>query len=222
MPINAVIFDVDGTLVDSNGLHALAWERAFASVGLSVPAARVLPFIGEAGDRLVPSLVSVAPATAQDLGDRSSKEFERLARERGIAPYPGAEELLRALRRRRIKLAVATSGGRAGFQVIVETSQLPALGEMDVVVTDDDVKDAKPAPDLVSKACRLLGCAPAECLMIGDTPYDGAAARRAAVPFIAVATGVHAEPALRQAGAIQVYRGASALLERLDEIVTAS
>jgi len=90
---------------------------------------------------------------------------------------------------------------------------------MDVVVTNDDVQDAKPAPDLVSKAAEKLGIAPGDCLLIGDTPYDGEAATRAGVPFIALGTGVHTEAALRAAGAIRVYRGPDALLKQLDGIL---
>lgn len=222
MTVAAVIFDVDGTLVDSNGLHALAWERAFASLGLSVPFGRILPFIGEAGDKLVSDLVSVDPAIAQRLGEREPQEFERMARREGIVPYPGSEELLRELNGCGTRTAIATSSGRSGFQVVLETTDLPSLGTMDVVVTDDDVKNAKPAPDLVSTAADKLGIARGRCLLVGDTPYDGEAATRAGVLFVAVATGVHTEAALRSAGAIQVYSGPAGLLEHLDEVLRGS
>jgi HAD superfamily hydrolase (TIGR01509 family) len=219
MTVAAVIFDVDGTLVDSNGLHALAWERAFASQGLSVAAGQILPFIGEAGDKLVSELVSVDAATAKHLTEREPQEFERLARRDRISPYLGADELLRELKRRGTRTAIATSSGRAGFRVVLETTDLPSLATMDVVVTDDDVKNAKPAPDLVSAAADKLGIAPDRCLLVGDTPYDGEAATRAGVPFIALGTGVHTEAALRAAGAIRVYSGPGALLEHLDEVL---
>jgi HAD superfamily hydrolase (TIGR01509 family) len=222
MTIAAVIFDVDGTLVDSNGLHARAWERAFASLGLSVPFGRVLPFIGEAGDKLVADLVSVDAATAKRLGEREPQEFERLARHDGISPYAGSEELLRELKRRGTRTAVATSSGRSGFQVVRETTDLPSLDTMDVVVTNDDVKNAKPAPDLVSTAADKLGIARDRCLLVGDTPYDGEAATRAGVLFIALATGIHSEAALRAAGASQVHAGPAALLEQLDEVLRGS
>ena len=107
MTVAAVIFDVDGTLVDSNGLHAFAWERAFASLGLSVPFGRVLPFIGKAGDKLVSDLVSVDAATAKRLGEREPEEFERMARRGGISPYSGSEELLRELKGRGTQTAIA-------------------------------------------------------------------------------------------------------------------
>jgi HAD superfamily hydrolase (TIGR01549 family) len=219
MTVRGVIFDVDGTLVDSNQLHALAWERAFAWLGFSIEAARVLPLIGEGGDKLVPSLVSVDAATTQTLGERSSQEFERLARERRLVAFPAAGRLLRELPSRRIKTAIATSGRRAGLQVILETSDLPELETVDVVVTDDDVKDAKPAPDLVSAACQRLEIAAGDALMIGDTPYDGEAARRAGVPFMAFFTGVHTESALRRAGAARFFSGPRELLDQLDDVL---
>jgi HAD superfamily hydrolase (TIGR01509 family) len=222
MTVAAVIFDVDGTLVDSNGLHAVAWERAFASEGLLVAVRRILPFIGEAGDKLVSELVSVEPATAKRLVEREPLEFERMARRDRLVAYPGTDDLLRELKRRGTGTAIATSSGRAGFQVVVETTNLPSLRTIDIVVTDDDVKNAKPAPDLVSTAANKLGLAPDRCLMVGDTPYDGEAATGAGVPFIGLATGVHTEAALRAAGAIQVYSGPGALLEHLDGVLRGS
>lgn len=222
MTLAAVIFDVDGTLVDSNRLHAIAWERAFASEGFSVTAERILPFIGKAGDKLVSELVSVEPGAMRRLAEREPHEFERMARRDRLVPYAGAEDLLRELKRRGTRTAIATSSGRAGFQVVLETADLPSLGTMDVVVTDDDVKNAKPAPDLVSKAAEKLGLAPEHCLLVGDTPYDGEAAARAGVAFIGLATGVHTEAALRAAGALRVYRGPGALLEQLDHILRGS
>jgi HAD superfamily hydrolase (TIGR01509 family) len=222
MTVAAVIFDVDGTLVDSNGLHAVAWERAFASEGLSVAVGRILPFIGKAGDKLVAELVSVEPATAERLTEREPEEFERMARRDRLLPYPETDDLLRELKRRGTRTAIATSSGRAGFQVVVETTSLPSLRTIDIVVTDDDVKKAKPAPDLVSRAAEKLGIAPARCLLVGDTPYDGEAAARAGVAFIGLATGVHIAAALRAAGAIQVYAGPGTLLEQLDGVLRGS
>jgi beta-phosphoglucomutase-like phosphatase (HAD superfamily) len=157
MIVAAVIFDVDGTLVDSNGLHAVAWERAFASQGLSVAATRILPLIGKAGDKLVSELVSVDAATAKRLAEREPQEFERTARRDRLSPYPGTDDLLRELERRGTPTAIATSSGRAGFQVVLDTTELPSLGTVAIVVTDDDVKNAKPAPDLVSAAADKLG-----------------------------------------------------------------
>jgi HAD superfamily hydrolase (TIGR01509 family) len=139
-----------------------------------------------------------------------------------LSPYPGTDDLLRELERRGTPTAIATSSGRAGFQVVLDTTELPSLGTVAIVVTDDDVKNAKPAPDLVSAAADKLGVAPDRCLMVGDTPYDGEAATRAGVPFVALATGFHTEAALRAAGAIQVYSGPGALLEHLDEILRGS
>jgi HAD superfamily hydrolase (TIGR01509 family) len=145
-----------------------------------------------------------------------------MARRDRIAPYFGSDDLLRELKRRGTRTAIATSSGRHGFQVVLETTDLPSLGTIDIVVTDDDVKNAKPAPDLVSTAADKLGVATDRCLLVGDTPYDGEAATRAGVPFIALATGVHSEAALRAAGAIRVYSGAGALLEHLDEVLRGS
>lgn len=219
MTVVAMVFDVDGTLVDSNRLHASAWERAFASEGFPIRVGQILPFIGKAGEALIGELISLDPATVKRLTERQPREFESLARRDGISPYPGTDALLRELTRRGVKLAIATSGGRAGFQVIRETTDLPALGEMDAVVTGDDVEAAKPAPDLVTQAAAKLGLAPGQCRLVGDTPYDGEAAIRAGVPFIGMTTGVHTEDTLRNAGALRVYSGPQDLLRDLDEVL---
>lgn len=221
MTVAAVIFDVDGTLVDSNGLHAVAWERAFASEGLSVAVGRILPFIGKAGDKLVAELVSVEPATAERLTEREPEEFERMARRDRLLPYPETDDLLRELKRRGTRTAIATSSGRAGFQVVVETTSLPSLRTIDIVVTDDDVKKAKPARSGEQGRRKIGNCTsplPPGC----DTPYDGEAAARAGVAFIGLATGVHTAAALRAAGAIQVYAGPGTLLEQLDGVLRGS
>jgi HAD superfamily hydrolase (TIGR01509 family) len=222
MTVAGMIFDVDGTLVDSNGLHASAWERAFASEGFTIPAGRILPFIGKAGEELIRELISLDPVQAKRIAEREPGEFERLARHDRISPFPGADDLLRELARRGVKLAIATSGGRGGYEVVRETTDLPALAHMDAVVTGDDVQAAKPAPDLVSKAALELGLAPGQCRLIGDTPYDGEAATRAGVPFIGLTTGVHTEEALRNAGALRVYSGPHDLLKDLDRSLACS
>jgi HAD superfamily hydrolase (TIGR01549 family) len=221
MTLAAMVFDVDGTLVDSNGLHAEAWERTFRDHGMQISAARVLPLIGKGGDKLVPSLLGddLDEELFATLRKGTPVHFAALAQARGISVLEGARAIFPALRERGLRLALATSGKRKDFENVVRASGFDPRPLVDEVVTGDDVEGSKPDPDLVARAAEVLGLRPGACAMVGDTPYDAEAARRAGVLPIGVLTGVHGEAALRGAGAAHVYRDLVALAQDLDAIL---
>ena len=213
-PVKGIIFDVDGTLIDSNDAHAHAWVDALAEVGIAVPFERVRPLIGMGGDKLLPRAAGIEQGSAA--GKRADERRGAIFRERylpGIAPLPGVKALLAALRARGFDLIVASSAKRDELDPL-----LAITGAADVFterLSGDDVTGSKPDRDLVSAALERLGLAPGEALMIGDTPYDIEAAAKAGVGTIAFRSGGFADDAL--AGARAIYDDPVDLLAHLDD-----
>lgn len=204
--LRAVIFDVDGTLVDSNELHAQAWQRAFVAHGFRIGVADVLPVIGKGGDKLVPTLVpGVSEDVQKQLAETSGRELTALLRSRGLQPLPGATIIWKVLRERNIRAAIASSAKRKDFALIDELSGLRLADQVEVVVLGDEVEESKPEPDIVAVAAQKLGVAPGDAVMVGDTPYDMEAAHRAGVTGVGVLTGAHGPAALRASGATFVF-----------------
>ncbi|HVX45972.1 MAG TPA: HAD family hydrolase [Mycobacteriales bacterium] len=213
MSCDAAIFDVDGTLVDSNYQHALAWYRAFRRVQTTLPIWRIHRHVGIGGDRIVTALAG--EEFEQRHGDEvrraHDEEFGQLIDE--VAALDGAHELLVAMADRGVELTVASSGNAE------TTDRLLALvgaGELlHAVVTSADVDSSKPAPDLVQRARAAVGAY--RPLMIGDAVWDAQAAVQASIPFVALRTGGFSESELAGAGAMAVYHSPHDLLDHLDE-----
>ena len=221
MALDALIFDLDGTLVDTNETHVEGWVRAFARFGYTIPADRIRPEIGKGGDLLLPSVLG-AEAAARDgkrLSDASKEEYVRLAKTRRFPVFDGALALLDEARRRGLKTALATSSGDDHLDATFGSAGVDLRERVDVVVGKSDVERSKPEPDAVIAAVEKLGLSPAQCVMFGDTPYDAIAARRAGVVTLGVlSSGIgFEEPALRAAGARHVYRDVAHVLRELDE-----
>ena len=218
MALDALLFDLDGTLIDTNWQHALAWAEALERFGYRVPAERVLLEIGKGGDRLVPALLGeeVEEAQGEALREAHGERFQqRIARE-GVRVFPGTRELLAACRERGLRTAVATASKKEQLDEMLERAGL-ALDELvDAVVNDSDVDRSKPEPDVVSAAVAKLGLAATQCAMVGDTPYDATAARRAGVVCLGVLTGAHPPQAFRRAWARGTWRDVAALHDELD------
>ena len=222
MASSAVIFDVDGTLVDTNELHALAWQRAFEQeVGQRPELSRILLNIGMGGDRLVPAVVGEAleQSHGDALRDAESRHFERLLELAPKRVFPEVERLLEELRRRGLPVALATSSQKANFERLLGAFGLDLPRRVSTVITADDVASSKPAPDLICKAVSALGVEPARCLMVGDTPYDGEAARAAGVAFVGVRSGGWSDEALRAAGARLTVADTGELVRSLDRVL---
>lgn len=197
----AVILDVDGTLVDSNALHALSWAEVLARHGHDVPYTRIRPLIGMGGDKLVPSAVGrdLPEREVERIGDDRSALFaERyLPRVRALR---GARALVTELRNRGYAIAIASSARDEELRPLLAVAGVADL--IGVTTSSDDADRSKPDPDIVAAAVRRLGRPPRDCVMIGDTPYDIEAARRAGVDVIAVRAGGWRDPDLHGALAI--------------------
>src|SRR5581483_7695127 len=219
MALDAMIFDVDGTLVDTNDLHIEAWRRAFASCGYKINPDRIAVEVGKGGDQLVPSILG-READLKDgdtLRDREPVEFKALAKERGIRIFDGALELLKECRRRKLRTVLATSSNRKQLETIEEFAKVNWDEHVDAIVDSDDIEQSKPHPDLVHAAVKKSGVSPAQCAMVGDTVWEAESARGGGVVTVGVISGGNSIEDLYRAGARLVYRDTSEILKRLDE-----
>lgn len=218
MTVRGMIFDVDGTLVDTNPAHVEAWGRAFQRFAFDVPAERIVPEIGKGGDKLVPSVLG--PEVEKRCGDalRSAQkeEFLAVAARVHFRVFPGTEQIFAACRERGIRTAVATSSDEKHLDATLASAGLDLRRLVDVVVTKSDGDASKPAPDLVVAAVEELGLPPADCAMVGDTVYDGRACQAAGVAFLGVLTGPANETELLAAGARGVWKDVAHLLADFD------
>ena len=214
----AALLDVDGTLVDTNYHHALAWYRAFRALGETLPLPAIHRHIGMGGDQLVAALAG--DAFEREHGDEvRDAEGERYAELIGeVAPLPGARELLERLRGR--GHAIVLSSSAKAHEVEHYLDLLDARDLADGWTTSADVEATKPAPDLVEVALEKAGGGPA--VMVGDSTWDCEAAKRAGLDTIAVLTGGFSAAELRDAGALVVYSSIVELRESLDETALAA
>ena len=224
MALGGMIFDLDGTIVDSNGLHVEAFQKAFAACGYKVGRDRIFVEVGKGGDQLVPSVIGKELDRVDGDAIRAAhpKEYAKLVRERGLRVFPGARELVAEVRRRGLRTVLATSSGEEHLRATEQGSGLKLREMFDELVGADDIERSKPAPDVVAAAVKKLGMSPAECAMVGDTPYDMASARGAGVVCLGLTCGGHDEKTLRHGGAREVWRDPADLLARLDEALAAA
>ncbi|MFO0851338.1 MAG: HAD family hydrolase [Gemmataceae bacterium] len=221
MTTRGVILDLDGTLVDTNGRHVEAWRRAFARFGYDVPAARIGPQIGKGGDQLVPALIGAEAADrdGEQLREEHGRQFVAIAAAEAIPVFPGAVELIEALKRRGVQTALATSSNDKHLTATFRSCGVDFADLVDERTTADDADASKPAPDLVHAALAKLGLAAGECAMLGDTPYDGEAAGKAGVRFWAVRCGGFPEEVLKAAGAAVVLQDPAEVYASLDRLL---
>jgi HAD superfamily hydrolase (TIGR01549 family) len=216
--MRALIFDLDGTLVDTVYAHVFAWQRALLESGHPVDGWRIHRRIGMSGGLFTRAVAreigrNLTDDEAGALQSRHGEIFREILPER--RPLPGAVELLSALRRTGVVHGIATSGRRPEID-----QSLAALGvppDM-VVIERGDVLRAKPEPDLFLACQERLGVGIDECYVVGDAVWDLLAARRAGMLSVGVLTGGYGADELRAAGAFRVYRDAAELLESLDEL----
>jgi HAD superfamily hydrolase (TIGR01509 family) len=216
--MRALIFDLDGTLVDTVYAHVFAWQRALVELRSPVDGWRIHCRIGMSGGLF-------ARAVAREIGRRlSDAEADALQRRHGEIfrellpdrrPLPGAIPLLEALRRDGVVHGIATSGRRPEIDRSLEALEIPPGT---VVVDRGDVARAKPEPDLFLACQERLGVSPVDCYVVGDAVWDLLAARRAGMLSVGLLTGGYGEDELRAAGAFRVYRDPAELHESLDEL----
>lgn len=216
--MQALIFDLDGTLVDTVYAHIFAWQQALAEAGMAIEGWRIHRKIGMSGGLFT-------RAVARELGrEINVKEEESLQRRHGELfrellperrPLPGAVELIRFLYSAKILFGIATSGRRPEINASLDA--LDIRGET-VVVERGSVARAKPEPDLFLACQQRLGVGPSDCYVIGDAVWDLLAARRAGMLSIGLLSGGYGEDELSRAGAFRVYRDPAELHHSLDEL----
>jgi phosphoglycolate phosphatase-like HAD superfamily hydrolase len=207
------VLDVDGTLVDTNYHHAIAWYRAFREHGLTLPVWRIHRHIGMGGDQLVGAVAGQRVEDRQGDSIRAAETalYANLIGE--VEPFADARRLLELLGDRGHRLVLASSGKRDEVDHYLDL--LDARGLVEAWTTSADVDQTKPDPDLVVTAVEKVGGG--EAVLVGDSTWDCEAAARADVPSVAVLTGGFSEQELRKAGAGSVFESLGQLCERLDE-----
>lgn len=215
--VEAVLLDIDGTLIDNNLLHVLAWERAFRRIGKQVGANTILHKVGMGGDQLVPSILGKEAGEKVDLARQfHAEEYTQNGLIEHSEPLPGAVDLLRALRQRGVKTALASSAKEEEVEQYLK--QLGGRQAVDAIVTSKDVLATKPAGDVFASALEKLG-KPDSALVVGDTIYDVASAGKLGLPCIGLLSGGIEYRLLVAAGAARVYDGPADLLAHLDEVL---
>jgi HAD superfamily hydrolase (TIGR01549 family) len=210
------VLDVDGTLVDTNYHHALAWYRAFRARGETFPLWRIHRLIGMGGDRLVAALGGDAleERIGDEVRDRWVEEFDRLIDE--VAPLPGARDLVVALEQRGHRVVLASSGKPQHVEHFLDLLDVRDLAE--AWTASDDVESTKPAPDLLQVALAKLGePVDAPSVVVGDSVFDVEAARNAGMPALVVRSGGFGDDELREAGAVAIFDTPADLRDALDE-----
>jgi phosphoglycolate phosphatase-like HAD superfamily hydrolase len=218
MALHGMIFDIDGTLVDTNPAHVEAWRRAFKRLDYDVPPDRIRIEIGKGGDLLVPSILGeeVEERHGESLRKTQKEEFLKIAGQERFRVFPCVPELFQALRRRGIRTALATSSNKKHLQAICDSAGIDLTSLADVLVTKEEAEASKPAPDLVIVAWEKLTLSGTECAMVGDTVYDAQASRHAGVVFLGVLSGGTPADLLLEAGACGVWRDTAHLYADLD------
>ncbi|MBB3691826.1 HAD family hydrolase [Sphingomonas sp. BK580] len=212
MTVKAVLFDIDGTLVDSNDQHVAAWQDVLSRAGATLDAAVIHEQIGKGTDMLVPALLPSADEAEQE---RLGQEHGALFKERfldHIRPFPGARALLEKVATSGRQVVLASSASADELEHYVDL--LEARDLVSVSTTSDDVEATKPAPDIFSTALdKLAPLAPSDVVVVGDTPYDIEAAAKCGIPAVGVRSGKFSDEALLDAGAIGLYDDVAALLD---------
>ncbi len=209
----AALLDVDGTLIDSNYHHALAWYRAFRRSGIVLPLWRIHRHVGMGGDQLLPALLGerLDEERGEEIREARDEEYRRLIGE--VSPLEGSRELIAELKERGLTVVLASSSPQDEIDHYLEL--LDARELADAWTTDDDVEATKPEPDLVHAALEKAGTE--DAVMVGDTPWDVEAARKAGLETICVITGGFSEQELRDAGALAVFESVDELRRHLDD-----
>jgi HAD superfamily hydrolase (TIGR01509 family) len=211
---NAVLFDIDGTLVDSNDAHAHAWVKAFTEAGIRVEFQKVRCAIGMGGDKLMPAVAGIQEDSppGRRISERRGEIFEAEYLPH-LRPFHDADALVSAVRARGLKTVAASSAKRDELEALLKIAGARSL--LGDSASGDDAEESKPEPDIVHAALKKTGARASDALMIGDTPYDIEAAARAGVRTIAFRCGGWSDAALHDA--VAIYDGPWDLLARLDE-----
>nr|WP_315269105.1 HAD family hydrolase [Microbacterium lemovicicum] len=215
LAVDTVLFDVDGTLVDTNYQHALSWFRAFRRHDITVPVWRIHRAIGMGGDQLIASVTSddVEAEHGEALREAWTEEFDEVIDE--VKPFASAHDLLVAVKQRGFQVVLASSGKAEHVERFLDL--VDGADVVDAWTSSDDVENSKPEPDLVQTALDRVGGTSG--VMIGDSTWDIVAATKAEMPTVAVRTGGFSAAELTDAGAIAVYDSLTELRDALDGLL---
>ena len=217
--IDAVIFDIAGTIVDSVDLHARAWQRAFARFGKNILLPAIRTQIGKGADQMLP--VYFAKDELDEFGDELEKYRADLFRREylpQVRAFPKVRELFQRIRQDNKRLALASSAKKLELEQYKDIAHIGDL--VDAEISADDVEKSKPCPDIYQVAIEKLDNLPPEnIIVVGDTPYDAEAAAKANIKSIGVLCGGWAQTELRRAGFIAIYRDPADLLAHYDELM---
>ncbi|WLA74211.1 HAD family hydrolase [Bradyrhizobium diazoefficiens] len=200
----AAIFDVDGTLVDSVDLHALAWHEAMVKFGHDVSFEQARGQIGKGGDKLIPHFLSedAQREHGKELEDWRSRRFRSVYLPL-VRPFSAVPDLLKRARDAGVRTAVGSSAKKDELTEYLEIARVADL--IEVTASSEDAEESKPAPDIFEVVLRKLKLAGSDAVAVGDTPYDAQAAGRAGIRTLGVLCGGYTEQALRRAGCVEVY-----------------
>src|ERR1700761_7903296 len=218
--LKAVLFDVDGTLADTNYLHTVAWWEAFAQAGHDVPMAPIHRAIGMGSGRMLDSLLPGDRDTDADEAIKTSHSALYSGYWSRLRPLPGARRLLRACHDQGLRVVLASSSDPDELEVL--RAALDADQDIDAATSAGDVEASKPAPDLVQVALNQAEADPAETVFIGDAVWDVRASQKAGVACIGLLSGGSGRAELAEAGAVAVYDGPADLLEQFPDRLTAA
>lgn len=214
--LKAVIFDVDGTLVDSNDLHAQAWQRAFLKFGYHLPYRELRQQVGKGGDNYIPYFLS--PSDNKQVGrelDRYKSELFRREYQRHMRPFPAVRELFERIESQGLKIALATSAKGDELEQYLELLNIKDL--LDERTSKDDAAHSKPHPDVFAAALEKLEVVSMEAIAVGDTPYDAQACSKIDLPIMGVLCGGFHEEELRSAGCRAIYRDPADILTHFNQ-----
>jgi phosphoglycolate phosphatase-like HAD superfamily hydrolase len=207
----AAIFDVDGTLLDSVDLHAMAWHEAMVRFGHDVSFEQARSQIGKGGDKLIPVFLS------EDEQRDHGKELDAWRSEHFkakylplVRPFSAVPDLLQRSRDAGLRIAIASSAKKDELEKYLDIAGIQKL--IDEIVSSEAVEESKPAPDIFEAVLEKLAIEGRDAVAIGDTPYDAEAARKAGIRTIGVLCGGFTEDELQEAGCAEIYPGPAALL----------
>lgn len=212
----AFLFDLDGTLIDSTYEHVLSWREALRGGGLGLPAYLIHRCVGMSGKLMLRSLLADRGLTEQKIEDLEASHKEHFSRRlHSLQVLPGAQELLHHLSKTETPWAIGTSGDKATVQRMIKPLKVPRSSP---VVTGEDVRDAKPEPDIFREAAKRLRVKLSNCIVVGDSVWDLLAAKRARALGVGLLSGGYGRQELESAGAYRVYQDAGDLLAHLVEV----
>jgi HAD superfamily hydrolase (TIGR01509 family) len=219
--VEAVLCDIDGTLIQSNWLHASAWKDAFEVAGINLDVDAIRRQIGKGGDELIPVFV---PYWRRRILEEPLKAYRKLLFRSQyldqVKPFPNTRELFHRMKKAGIKTALASSANEEELGTYKALARISDL--VDVSITADDVDRSKPHPDIFETALRKVGAKPSSVLALGDTPWDAESAGKAGIRTIGVTTGGWTHQELYDSGCIEVYKDISDLLQNFDRSALAT